>query len=240
MKEFEVCLDSSDLAKLKSDVKKSYSAGAHRIELCSDLSVGGLTPSISAIQVARSSFGSRRGLLVMIRPRAGNFNYSTKNLLSMANQIDTAVKLGANGVVFGALTKENEIDSEALGLLMPICKSFGLNVTFHRAFDQVKDRKAALETLIEYGLDRVLTSGTGWESNLSALDGVDVIRDLLKQANNRIEIVIGGGICTSNIGVINRQLPYEAERLSFHSNSGVLKDGEVSPTRVKTMLHCIN
>lgn len=239
MSEFEVCLDSNDLATLARDVSKSYSAGAHRIELCSDLSAGGLTPTADAIEVARNAFKTRKGLMVMIRPRAGDFVYSTESLIKMAEQVAVAEKLGANGVVFGGLDKEHNIDTKALGHLMPICRFLGLSVTFHRAFDQVCDRSEALETLIEFGVDKVLTSGTAWQSNSGALDGIDVIRGLIKQAENRIEIVIGGGVCTSNIGAINRHLPYHAKRVSFHSNSGVLRDGEVSSTLVKKMLHCI-
>lgn len=169
----------------------AQSGGAQRIELCSGLLEGGLTPSSGLIAVTRAA--ATIGLMVMIRPRSGDFVYSHHELTVMQRDIDTAKELGADGVVFGILTEEGVIDARRTATLTAQARP--LSVTFHRAFDMVADAPYALECLIDLGIERVLTSGL--ES--SALEGAETIAALVNQAGGRIIVMPGGGVTVRNI-----------------------------------------
>ena len=129
----------------------------------------------------------------MIRPRGGDFLYSDTEFASMKHDIELAKQLGANGVVFGLLTAAGNIDSDRTRVLLDHSKP--MNVTFHRAFDMTRDPIAALETLIELGINRVLTSG----QEVSALEGAELVHDLLVHADDKIIVMPGGGITEHNI-----------------------------------------
>ncbi|GHG01906.1 copper homeostasis protein CutC [Thalassotalea marina] len=239
MTQIEVCLDSNDLAKLEQNVNVSYNAGADRIELCYDLSSGGLTPSQQAISIARQAFRQRAGLLVMIRPRAGDFVYSAEELLVMKRQIEVAAQLGVNGVVFGTLTRQNALDEVVLQALMPLCHSLNLHVTFHRAFDQLSNKATALAELVSYGVNRVLSNGTPWGADLGAVDGISTLKNIIRWADNAIELVVGGGVNPDNIQQLHHHLigrsAGKAARVSFHANSGVMQNDVVDGTKLHEM-----
>ena len=182
---FEVCVDSVDSAVAAEQ------GGATRVELCAALLEGGLTPSAGTIAITRAQVSI--GLQVMIRPRGGDFLYSDTEFASMKHDIELAKQLGANGVVFGLLTVAGDIDSDRTRVLLDHAKP--MNVTFHRAFDMTRDPIAALGTLIELGINRVLTSG----QEVSALEGAELVHGLLVHADDKIIVMPGGGITEQNI-----------------------------------------
>lgn len=170
-------------------------AGANRVELCADMSVGGTTPTIEMIQQAQENLTIE--INVMIRPRGGNFVYSDSELEQMKSDIEIIKKLGINGFVFGILNEDNTINIERNKELVELAKP--LSCTFHRAFDAVLDYEKALGDVISFGFSTILTSGTF--SNV--MEGKDVLRQLVIQANNRIEIMPGGGLRSNNISELN-------------------------------------
>jgi len=183
---FEVCTDSLDGALAAGKF------GAKRIELCSALSVGGLTPNYGLIQtcVEKSSVEVH----VIIRPREGDFIYNSQEIEIMKKDIEAAKKAGATGVVFGVLNEKNEI-SKANKELFDFSKSLVLEVTFHRAFDFVPDYHAAVQKIIEYGFNRLLTSGL----EVTAIKGFSVIQELQATYGDKIQIMAGSGISAANV-----------------------------------------
>ncbi len=165
--------------------------GANRVELCDNLFEGGTTPSAGMIKRVREQVAI--GLMVMIRPRGGDFLYSDDEVAAMKYDIAVARDLGADGVVFGCLTPDGQVDKELTRILIAHAK--GMSVTFHRAFDMVNDPFEALEDLIDLGIDRILTSGL----EKSAVEGMDLIADLVKRAGERIIVLGGGGVRPYNI-----------------------------------------
>lgn len=157
--------------------------GANRVELCDNLIEGGTTPSAGTITLARKLIDI--DLNVIIRPRGGDFCYSEIEFEVMKYDIAQAKQLGANGVVIGLLQPNGTVDVDRTRALVELARP--LSVTFHRAFDMTRDPYEALETLINLGLDRVLT--TGQES--SALEGLDLITELMQQAGSRIIVMPG-------------------------------------------------
>ena len=166
-------------------------AGADRVELCADMLVGGITPAIKIIQIARENLSI--DINVMIRPRGGNFVYSNSEFEQMKSEIEIIKKLGISGFVFGILNEDNSINIEQNKELVELAKPF--SCTFHRAFDEILDYEKALENVISCGFSTILTSGTF--SNV--LEGKEVLKQLVIQANNRIEIMPGGGLRSTNI-----------------------------------------
>ena len=156
----EVCINSDNIKNVQNSVSAAYDGGASTIELCSQMQCEGLTPIKSHIIKARKAFQDRNGLMVMIRPRKGDFSYSNAELVQMQQQIQIAADLGADGVVFGILQKStNNIAIDALQKLMQTCYLNNLKVTFHRAFDALLNPLESIESLIELGFHRILTSG---------------------------------------------------------------------------------
>ena len=170
-------------------------AGADRVELCADISVGGTTPTIEMIQQARKNLSI--DLYVIIRPRGGNFVYSEAEFEQMKSEIVTIKKLGVNGFVFGILKEDNTINIEQNKALVDLAKPFPC--TFHRAFDKVSNYEKALEDVISCGFSTILTSGTF----PNVMEGKEVLKQLVNQANNRIEIMPGGGLRSTNISELN-------------------------------------
>jgi copper homeostasis protein len=185
---FEVCVDSAEAAIA------AQAGGANRVELCSDLLEGGLTPSHGTLRVARERLTI--GIMAMVRPRGGDFCYSDTEFAVMREDLVAAKSLGANGVVFGVLHPDGTIDRDRTAELIALARP--LPVTFHRAFDVTRDPFAALDTLIGLGVDRVLTSG----QEPSVLEGLDLITALVKRANGRIVVMPGGGITERTVGKI--------------------------------------
>lgn len=173
-------------------------AGADRIELCADMSVGGISPTIETIQQAREHLTI--DLYIMIRPRGGNFVYSDSEFEQMKSEIETIKKLGVNGFVFGILKEDNTINIEQNKALVELAKPF--LCTFHRAFDEVLDYKQALEDVISCGFSTILTSGTF----PNVMEGKEVLKQLVIQANNRIKIMPGGGLRSTNISELDEMV----------------------------------
>ena len=173
-------------------------AGADRVELCADMLVGGTTPIIETIQQARKHLTI--DLYVMIRPRGGNFVCSEAEFEQMKLEIETIKKLGVNGFVFGILNKDKTINIEQNKVLVELVKPF--SCTFHRAFDEVLNVEKALEDVISCGFSTILTSGTF----PNVMEGKEVLKQLVNQANNRIEIMPGGGLRSINISALNEMV----------------------------------
>ncbi len=181
---FEICVDSI------AGVVAARDAGANRVELCASLIEGGITPSLGMIRRARQV--KNIGLHVIIRPRGGDFLYAPEEVELMEADIDAAKAEGTNGIVIGVLDRDANIDVAATERL--IARARPASVTFHRAFDMTPDPFAALETLVELGVDRVLTSG----QEPTVLEGADTIAALVEAAGDRIIVMPGGGITARN------------------------------------------
>lgn len=180
----EICIDSV------ASAMAAQQGGADRVELCDNLVEGGTTPSYGMIQRVKQR--CNLDLMVIIRPRGGDFLFDEDEKQVMLEDIAMVKKLGVDGVVIGALTSDAEIDVEMTRELLAAAD--GMDVTFHRAFDMVRDQSEALETLIEIGVKRVLTSGGA----ATVPEGVDQIKSLVEQANGRIELMPGGGVKLNN------------------------------------------
>jgi len=180
----EVCVDS-----VASAIAAEH-GGADRIELCSGLIEGGVTPSYGLIETVRAA--TSLPLHVMIRPRAGDFCYDQDEFDVMRRDIVTAKNLGANGLVFGILTPDGNIDCEHTRVLVELAHP--LSVTFHRAFDMTADLFRALDDVCSTGVDRVLTSG----GEPSSLLGRSNVAQLVERAQDRLVIMPGGGIKPEN------------------------------------------
>jgi len=193
----EICLD--DLA----GVRRAEEAGADRIELCSALATGGLTPSIGTVAAALG-LARRIGVNVLIRQRPGDFVVDDDELAAMVADIRAVRALErpagvALGFVVGALRPDGTVDADATRALVHACGD--ASVTFHKAFDQTPDRAAALEELIALGIGRVLTSGGA----ATALDGAAELADLVAQAGDRIAVLAGGGVRPANVADLVRR-----------------------------------
>jgi copper homeostasis protein len=171
--------------------------GADRIELCKDLSLGGLTPDADLFSAVRAQV--RLPIFVMIRPCAGDFVYSTAELAKMKRSIASAKESGMDGVVLGVLTKDHRVDVERTRELVELAKP--LPVTFHRAFDEAADLRQALEGVIQSGAHRILTSGGA----KSAPEGAAILAELVAAAGDRVVIVPGAGINAGNVLQVARQ-----------------------------------
>lgn len=168
--------------------------GAGRVELCTALELGGLTPSHAQIALARERL--RIPLYVLIRPRAGDFLYGELERETMRRDIETCASLGCDGVVLGVLDAEGRVDTARCRPLIAAAGKLG--VTFHRAFDLSRDPAQALEDIVTLGCERILTSGM----QASAADGNALIRELVEQAGDRIVVMPGAGITAQNIATL--------------------------------------
>jgi len=184
----EVCVDSVVSAEA------AERGGAHRVELCSDLLEGGVTPSIGLLEAVRSKLSI--GVHPIIRPRPGDFCYTPEEFDIMRRDIEAAKTAGADGVVLGILQSAGNVDIERTRALVELARP--LSVTFHRAFDMSADIFRALEDVCSTGADRLLTSG----GEQSCLQGADAVASLVKAARGRITIMAGGGIGHSNASTI--------------------------------------
>ena len=181
----EICADSVESALA------AEAGGANRIELCSNLLEGGVTPSSGLIATVRDRISI--GLCVMIRPRGGDFCYSTDEFEAMEQDVLTAKQLSADGIVFGILNEDGQIDLQRTRHLVDIARP--LKVTFHRAFDMSDDLRKAIEDVVTAGVDRVLTSG----GEQTVESGIETVTKLMRAANDRVVIMAGGGITRTNV-----------------------------------------
>jgi copper homeostasis protein len=181
----EICVDSVDSALA------AQQGGAHRIELCSSLIEGGLTPSAGLMSIVRNLVSIH--LHAMIRPRGGDFCYSEEEFDVMQQDISAAKQIGANGVVFGILDYDGKVDVRRCRHLVDCARP--LKVTFHRAFDMSRDLHESLEEIIHAGVDRVLTSG----AHQKVEEGLSTLLQLNQAAGNRVAVMAGGGITERNV-----------------------------------------
>ncbi len=189
---FEVCANSVE------SCLAAQAGGANRVELCAGIPEGGTTPSYGDMAVARESLKETR-LHVIIRPRGGDFLYSPLEQRIMLKDIGLARKLGADGVVFGCLTAEGDVDLPLMRQLMEAAE--GMSVTFHRAFDVCRNPQQALEDIIGLGCHRILTSG----QQPTAEQGIPLLKELQQQADGRIILLAGCGVNESNIARIAQE-----------------------------------
>ena len=182
----EACVNSVESAI------KAQQGGADRVELCDNLHDGGTTPSVGAIMAARETLSIE--LNVIVRPRGGDFLYSDFELEIMKADIKAARAAGADGVVFGMLEADGTINVEQTRQLVELARP--MTTTFHRAFDMCIDPFVALEELVSLGVDRILTSG----QRPSAIEGAELLEKLVEAAGDRIIVMPGVGIDTTNIG----------------------------------------
>jgi copper homeostasis protein len=187
----EVCVETFEEAVLAEQ------RGANRIELCSDLANDGLTPSPELMQKTCASL--KIPVMVMIRPRAGNFVYSEEEIIQMKSEIDEAKKVGAAGVVFGLLTPENEIEEKNTRLLAEYAHP--LPVTFHKAIDVLENPVAGVRVLKKIkGIKRILTSG----GKATGKEGAETIRKMQEEARENLIILVAGKVTDENVKEIQQ------------------------------------
>ena len=216
MRKLEVCC--GDLQSVRAAIE----GGAHRVELCEALELDGLTPSEAMME---SAIGMGIPVQVLIRVREGDFVYSKDEICKMRNDIRLARKLGAAGVVIGALMPDGSIDEEAIRCMMD--EAEGLSVTFHRAFDVCRKPEEALEKIISLGCHRLLTSGQA----PTAEQGIPMLKKLIEQADGRIIIMPGAGVNPQNASRILE----ETGALEIHGS--LRRNGHTSAELVRATLN---
>lgn len=191
----EICAGSYDSAMA------ALRGGAQRIELCAALSEGGLTPSAGMMRGVVAEAKGRMLVNVLIRPRTGDFLYTEAERRIMIDDISEAARCGVNAVVVGALRADGSFDEAFMKACAETAHDLGLAITCHRAFDVCRDPREALDQLIAWGYDRLLTSGQA----ASAEAGIPVIRELVAQAAGRMAIMPGSGVNAGNAAAILRE-----------------------------------
>ena len=193
----------------------AQTAGADRIELCDGPAEGGTTPSYGFIKAAREKLQIE--LYPIIRPRGGDFLYSTHEFEIMKNDIKLCKKFNCDGVVIGILNTDGTVDKDRCKQLVDL--AYPLGVTFHRAFDRTAEPFKAMEDIIDIGFERILTSGQ--KSN--AHDATDLISQLIEKAEDRIIIMPGSGIRSDNI----IDIATKTKAVEFHTSARKLADSEM-------------
>ncbi len=188
---------------------------ADRVELCDGIEVGGTTPNFEVTTKVRQLIDI--DLNVMIRPRGGNFIYSNEEFAQMKLNILQFKSLNVDGFVFGILNENKKIDIERNTELVNLAKPFPC--TFHRAFDEVADYEQALEDVISCGFSTILTSGT----HTNVMDGIDVLKKLVHLAKNRIIIMPGGGLRSTNINHVQ-----EVTQATFYHSSAITDGNQIA------------
>ena len=230
----EICLESVE------SVIAAEKGGADRVELCSDLFEGGLTPTIGTVKTALKK--SNIKINAMIRPRGGDFCYSDEEFEVMKEDIKAFKETGINGIVFGILTPEGDVDVKRSKEIIELARP--LAVTFHRAFDMTRDPYKSLEELIELGVDRVLTSG----QEATVPEGADLLEELVQIAGDRIIVMPGCSITERNFPKLRDKikakeyhiyLPYETtSKMKFHPGhiymGGLLRQSEFTITHTSS------
>ncbi|GGA57167.1 copper homeostasis protein CutC [Pelagibacterium lentulum] len=207
----EICVD--DAAGLEAAI----AGGADRIELCSALSVGGLTPSRGFMALAANA---PVPVYAMIRPRGGDFIFSQGDIDTMLNDIDAVRQCGLAGVVLGVSRDDSTLDAMTLEKLIDHAE--GLGTTLHRAFDLVPDFSEAVETAIALGFERILTSG----GKKTVVDGLDSLEKIVSLAAGRISIMPGAGVKVGNAASILKRLGVD----EIHSSGGIPNSGAAART----------
>ncbi len=212
----EICANSYQSAV------NAEKAGAHRIELCSELAVGGITPSYGLIKKVMQDISIP--VHVLIRPRSGDFNYSQDEFEIMKENIEFCKELGCAGIVSGVLRGDNTIDTRRTQELITLAKS--MSFTFHRAFDWVQDPKEEITELSKIGVNRVLTSG----QEASAEHGIELLKELKELTN--ISILPGGGINIENIHLF-QEAGFDEVHLSATKQRRTIETPKISMNSLK-------
>lgn len=199
-----------------------------RIELCADASTGGVTPYFEDIKTLRKE--TDKEIMVMIRPRGGDFCYSDEEFEQMKSEIIMIKNFRIDGFVFGILNEDNEIDFERNQELVELSKPF--LCTFHRAFDRTSDAEDSLQMVIDLGFKTILTSGL--DSNVDY--GKRELKNLVKKAENQITIMLGGGLRSTNIEEIDSY----THATYFHSSAMIDDSGIANLEEINRLKSLIN
>ena len=189
--EIEICCGSIQSAA------NAKAGGAVRVELCQGLIEGGTTPSPATIEYAVKELGLQ--VFVLVRPRGGDFCYNELEIKTMEEDVEFCKKVGVAGIVVGFLHPDGSIDTELTRRFVKLAAP--LPVTFHRAFDRCPEPLKALEQIIDCGCARILTSGC----KPTAMEGADMLQQLVKQANGRIKILAGSGVTPENAAALRKK-----------------------------------
>ncbi len=205
----ECCVDSVESAL------QAEKGGADRLELCSNLIIGGTTPTLALFRQIREHTNIR--IHVLVRPRFGDFLYTKQELHIIAKEIDMFRKAGAEGIVIGCLTPDGSLDCEAMHFLIDYAGQ--MTVTLHRAFDMSKDPFQTLELAKELGIHTILTSGC----QASCLDGIDLLRQLDEKSNGEITLMAGADIQESSVRILRKKTNLTA----FHMSGKSVKNSKM-------------
>ncbi len=200
----EVCCGSAD------DVIQAHKAGAHRVELNSNLFHGGLTPTVGELLVAKRETGMK--IMTMVRPREGGFCYTPAEFATAIEDAKLLLENGADGLVFGFLHQDGTLDKERTRVLAELAQAAGKETVFHRAIDVAPDWRETLDALIELGITRVLTSGQEPDVSL----GTQTVREMIEYAAGRIQILPGAGITARNMDRIIAETGCSQIHLAAH------------------------
>lgn len=185
----EACVESFEKAL------EAQNNGADRIELCENLSVGGTTPSYGTVKICLEKLNIP--IFPMIRARDGNFVYSKDEIEIMKEDIKVFKDLGVKGVVLGCLTSDNKIDLELTKTLVNL--AYPMEITFHKAIDEISNPLDYIDDLVDIGIKRILTSG----GKATALEGKDLINDMIKKSNGKLKIVVAGKVTKENLNELS-------------------------------------
>lgn len=181
-----------------SEAVSAEKRGADRVELCDNLDVGGTTPSYGTIKTTVEKL--KIPVFVMIRPRGGNFCYNKNEVEIMKKDIELCKALGVKGIVLGVLTKNDEIDYPLLKELIDLAAP--MEVTFHKAIDDLENPVLEIKKLAEIGVKRILSSGT----KAKALDGKEILNKMIAEANDDITVIVAGGVTTDNFEKVSKEI----------------------------------
>ena len=185
----EACVESFEKSL------EAQNNGANRIELCENLAVGGTTPSYGTVKICLEKLDIP--IFPMIRARGGNFIYSKEEIEIMKEDIKAFKDLGVKGVVFGFLTSDNKIDLELTKELVDL--AYPMEVTFHKAIDEIVNPLDYIDDLVNIGIKRILTSG----GKATALEGKDLINEMIKKSNKRLKVVVAGKVTKENLNELS-------------------------------------
>ena len=222
---FEACVDSPESSIAAQE------GGADRLELCADLLEGGITPSAGTIDLVCKKVNIP--VMVMVRPRGGDFCYSDYEFEEMKRDIELAKQYNISGVVFGILNEDGTVDKKRVNELVQLARP--LKITFNRAFDMTRDPFEALNNLIELGIERVLTSG----HEINVDEGIETLKKLVERSENKIIIMPGGGVNENNAAkIVNRCNVKE-----IHGSARVKKENGMMTTsaeRIRKIKEAVN
>lgn len=196
---------------------------ADRIELCSEINVGGLTPNFEEFRYLNEKYDKQ--IHVMIRPSGGSFLYSEQEFQQMKNDVQNFSRIGADGFVFGILNENREIDIEKNRILIELAE--GKPCVFHRAIDRTPDVFKSVETLIDLGFKEILTSG----GKATAAEGSENLKKMIADYSSKIKILIGGGVRSSNV----KELEEITKGTDFHSSAILSYEIFTNPEEIKKL-----